>query len=191
MKIILDDDWDSRKGKWKDDPPSIWEGLRAMEDMVSIRENRKTGAISIITDFKDPTMAANISQWFIEELGEILQEKSFTMARHERENIEEIINSLKGHLKVPESDLPDFTAFMRKMRDLEISERAYEEILVKYYIARFQEAKEDVVFQVIDEAKPPDKPKRPIIWLNVCIAFTISMLLSCYIVVLRRKRKEG
>ncbi len=187
MGILFEDERDKKNNKWKDEPPTIWDGIRKMDDLVIIEEDRKTGAISISTDYRDPSIAADISKWFIEELRKTLQEKSFSMARNQRENIEEIIGSLKGHLKVPEGDIPDFSVFMRKMRDLEISEKAYEELLVQYYLAKFKEAKEDIVFQVIDEAKPPDKPIRPKKVKNTLIGFFISLLACTFYVLLTNK----
>jgi uncharacterized protein involved in exopolysaccharide biosynthesis len=191
MKVIFEDEWDEKRGKWKQDPPDIWEGIRAMEKIVEIETDRKTGVILISTDFKDPVIAANISRWFVEELSQILNEKSFSMARHYRENIEQILSSLGGHLKLPEGELPEFTAFMQRMRDIKISEKAYEELLVQYYIAKFQEAKEDVIFQEIDESKPPDKPERPKKLLYTLIAFIVSLFLSVfYVAVSAKKNRE-
>ncbi|NIO21043.1 MAG: hypothetical protein GTN76_09960 [Candidatus Aenigmarchaeota archaeon] len=193
MKVLFEDEWDEKNNNWKDEPPHIWEGIRELDDIVRIEEERKTGAISISTDFKDPNIASDISNWIIEEVSRTLQEKSFSIARHQRVNIEEILASLKGHLKIPEGDLPDISLFMRKMRDLEISEKAYEELLVQYYLAKFQEAKEDVVFQVIDEAKPMDKPAKPRKLLNTLIGLVVSLLLSAYYTVIteRRDHKRG
>jgi uncharacterized protein involved in exopolysaccharide biosynthesis len=187
MKVIFDDEWDEKLGKWEDDPPDIWDGIRAFEKIVEIEEDRKTGAISISTDFKDPQMAGNISNWFVEELGAIVREKSFSMARYQRENIEEILGSVGGHLKPPEGDPPDFTVFMQKMRDLTVSERAYEQLLIQYYISKFQEVKEDVVFQVIDEAKPPDEPERPKKLLNTLIGMIVSLFLGIFYVVVANR----
>jgi uncharacterized protein involved in exopolysaccharide biosynthesis len=188
MKVIFDDEWDEKLGKWEDDPPDIWDGIRAFEKIVEIEEDRKTGAISITTDFKDPQLAGNISNWFVEELGEILREKSFSMARYQRENIEEILGSVGGHLKPPEGDPPDFTLFMQKMRDHTVTEKAYEQLLIQYYISKFHEAKEDVVFQVIDEAKPPDKPERPKKGRYTLIGMVIALLLSVFFVLVTERK---
>lgn len=190
MKVFFDDEWDERGGKWRDEPPHITEGIRELEDLVKINKDRKTGAISISADFQDPNDAAKLANWFIEELNEILKEKSFSMARHHRENMEEIIGSLKGHLKVPPSDLTDFSEFMRRMQDLEISEKAYQELLVEYYLARFQETKEDVVFQVIDEAKPQDEPERPKKLLYTLIGMVFSFILVCSYTLVTNKEES-
>jgi hypothetical protein len=156
--------------------------------MVEIEDDRKTGVIMISSDFNDPLMAANISQWYIDELSAILNEKSFSMARHYRENIEKILGSLGGHLKLPAGEPPDLTLFMQKMRDLEISEKAYEQLLVQYYVAKFQEAKEDVIFQMIDEPKPPDKPERPKKLLYTILGLIISLFISVFYVVVTERR---
>lgn len=190
MKVLFRKKWNEKVGKWKGKPLNIWEGIRYLEDIVRIKEDRKTGAISISTDFKDPGYAANISGWLVEELTEIVQEKSFSVARHYRENMEEIFGRLRGHLKAPEVDPPEFSVFMQRMQELEISEKAYEELLVQYYLAKFQEAKEDVLFQVIDEAKEPDEPERPLILVNTAIGFLVSLILiSFYVVITDREKK--
>ncbi len=189
MKVLFEDEWDNKNEKWKDETPNIWEGIRELDDLVKIEEDRKTGALSISADFRDPQIAADISRWFIEELSTTLKKKSFSMARHQRENIEEIIGSLAGHLKAPEGDIPEFSAFMRKMRDLEISQRAYEELMVQYYLAKFKEAKEDVVFQIIDEPKPPDKKARPLILVNLAVSLVVSLLFGIFYVVISDRKK--
>lgn len=269
MKILFEDEWDERKNRWEDEdePPHILEGIREFEDIVTIEENKKTGAVSIIADFKDPVLSANISNWFVEELGETLKEKSFSIARHYRESVERILTPLKsgladseknmtefqkekgmivpevqaeamikvyaelikekalreaklkalkdalgsstpeikiieaelfvidkkikeiegsgkGSLMIPAGTLPEVgMEFAKKLRDLKISEKAYEELLVQYFLAKFQEAKEDVVFQVIDRAQPADEPERPKKLLYTAIAFAVSLLVATFYVI--------
>ncbi len=58
--------------------------------------------------------------------------------------------------------------------------------MVQYYLAKFQEAKEDIVFQVIDEAKPPYKPVKPRRLVMVALGMTVGLLLSIFYVVIFR-----
>ncbi len=271
MRVLLENEWDEKQNTWEDEEPSIWEAIREMDDIMKIKEDKKTGAIGISTDFKDSNMAADISNWFVEELKTILNEKSFSMASHYRESVERVLEPVKEgladteqkmtrfqkeegmiepeaqaqvmikvyaelikeksireaqleafkdvlgqknpeikrlnaelaiidekikeiegkekkSLMIPAGTLPEVgMEFIKKKRDLKISEKAYEELLVQYYLAKFQEAKEDVVFQVIDEAIPPDKPKKPRKLVNSVIAFTLGLFLSVFYVLVSEK----
>lgn len=70
-----------------------------LEDMVSVSSDRKTGAISLQVDYKDPEMAARIAGAYIDELREILEEKALTLAKVNRIFLEKQLAETEKELK--------------------------------------------------------------------------------------------
>jgi uncharacterized protein involved in exopolysaccharide biosynthesis len=73
------------------------------------------------------------------------------------------------------------TDYMRKLRDVKYNETLYELLAKQYEMAKLDEARDAVVFQVIDKAVAPEKrvkPKRTIIvFLAILGGFLFSILL--------------
>lgn len=68
--------------------------------------------------------------------------------------------------------------FARIKRDLMVRERVFELLTQQYEMARIQEAKEDLSFQVLDEAIPPEKKSGPKRATNIIIALFTSLILA-------------
>ena len=75
--------------------------------------------------------------------------------------------------------------YIRKLRDFKYNEALYEQLAKQYELARLDEARDAVVFQVIDKAIPPEKKVKPKRAQIVIIATLLGYLLSMVIILVR------
>lgn len=67
---------------------------------------------------------------------------------------------------------------LRLLREIRFNEVMFEQITRQYELARFEEAKESSVIQVLDEAIPPDRKSKPNRTLKVIISALVAGLLA-------------
>ncbi len=80
------------------------------------------------------------------------------------------------------SDAPQkMTQYIDLLRKLKTSEAVYETLLKAYEQAKFEEAKENLYVQVIDEAFVPDKPVKPKKALMIAVAAVTSIFLGVFL----------
>ena len=72
--------------------------------------------------------------------------------------------------------------YIRLKREAVIQEKVFELLTQQYEIAKINEAKEEVTFQVIDRAIPPEKRIKPKRKLNVMLAGVVSLFVGVFIV---------
>ncbi len=273
INVILDEVPEDR------DPMNV--AIEVLDDMVSISDDKKTGVISISVDFKDPRIAKNIADAYVDELQRILNEKALTVAKLNRiflekqleeeeeklkryqlelarfqkstkliepqeqlkgtmelygeliaqkinlqvqlrrletalssgnpkiEMIKEQLRAIDQQIKELEersggaipsiSEAPEkMTQYVDLLRKLKTSEAVYETLLKAYEQAKFQEAKENLYVQVIDNAFLPDKPVKPKKALMIAVSGVSSLFLGIFLAfflewlegIKRRKKEE-
>ncbi len=80
------------------------------------------------------------------------------------------------------SEAPEkMTQYIDLLRKLKTSEAVYETLLKAYEQAKFQEAKENLYVQVIDNAFIPDKPVKPKKALMIAVSGISSLFLGVFI----------
>ncbi len=99
----------------------------------------------------------------------IEQQKQETAQKIEEEEKSGIVKEVPSQLYL------QYLALQR-----ELLGRANVLLAQQYEMAKIEEAKEDLSFQVIDKAEPPVKPSSPILLLNVAIAFLGALFLSIF-----------
>lgn len=76
--------------------------------MVNISHSRTTGTIEISVDYKQPRIAKDIVNQYVVELQDIMEEKSFTVAKMNRIFIEKRLAEEKERFKKIQSDMMKF-----------------------------------------------------------------------------------
>ena len=272
LPILFKDKWDPENKRWKlkegENPPTVFDGANALGKLLSTSSDKKTGVITINSDFpEDPVLAYKIANSALKNLDKILNEKAFTLAKKYRIYIEERLEEAKKRINELEKLYIQFTEGkikkvpllsgnekvelgklkgkliaekqklklmqdrqdisqeeiqqqMRKISNLEtkiknitqkingdfvsapeyqfnlmklqseiaIARGLYEALVQEYELAKAQEMKEQVAFQVIDPPfipKKPYKPKRKLIlvvglvsglFVGVFVAFFVEWL---------------
>ncbi|MBW1715244.1 MAG: hypothetical protein JRJ77_05360 [Deltaproteobacteria bacterium] len=72
--------------------------------------------------------------------------------------------------------------YVRLKRKVLTQEKVFELMTQQYEIAKIDEAKEDITFQVIDRAVPPEKRVKPKRKLNVMLAGIVSLFVGIFLV---------
>jgi tyrosine-protein kinase Etk/Wzc len=72
--------------------------------------------------------------------------------------------------------------YSRLKRDALIQEKVFELLTQQYELARIEEGKDDITFQVIDPAVPPEKRIKPRRTLNVILAGIASLFFGILLV---------
>jgi tyrosine-protein kinase Etk/Wzc len=84
---------------------------------------------------------------------------------------------------IPLSEAPTVgLEYARLKRDVLIQQKVFELLTQQFEVAKIEEAKDDITFQVIDTAIPPEKRIKPKRTLNVALAAVVSLFLSIFLV---------
>jgi tyrosine-protein kinase Etk/Wzc len=87
--------------------------------------------------------------------------------------------------------------YARLKRDALIQQKVFELLTQQFELAKIEEAKDDITFQVIDTAIAPEKRIKPQRTLNVALAAVVSLFLSIFMVFFleyverQRRRRTG
>lgn len=155
---------------------------------ISISKDKKTGVITLSTQFEDPRVAYDVNRFLIDELNNTLVNKLSTKAGANREFIETRLKEVKTDLARSENILRNFRQSNRLrmdpeyqleegriLRDLQINQEIYLQLVKQYEMAKIDEAKDLPVLDVIDSPMLPVKktgPRRTILVLLGAFAGT-------------------
>ena len=79
-----------------------------LEDNTELREDRKSGVITVTVTDSDPNRAAQMANAYSEELDRLLLEMNTSIARREREYYEQQLVAAKAEMQHAAKDLSDF-----------------------------------------------------------------------------------
>ncbi len=175
---------------------------RTEEDLKSYQMKKKVvamdaqaqGVIKTLADLKAQIMAREV------QLG-VLKEFT-TKANPDVQRIEDEIRELQKQLKRLEiqdtqnptrnesigaffslSEAPSIgLQYARLQRDALVQQKIFELLTQQYELAKIEEAKDDLTFQVIDPAIPPEKRIKPKRTQNVLLAGVVSLFLGIFLV---------
>lgn len=185
---------------------------KRLRNLISVKYNEESGMIIITVKDKDPKIAADIANAFIEELRNLLKDMAFSEASIRRVFFEEHLKQVTEDLIKSEEALKEFqektgilnpdplmpsvripavaTEFIRKMRDLKYNEKLFEIMAEQYEIARVDEARDPSIIQVVDKAIPPERRAWPKRTLMVIVAAFMGFFFSLFIIFTREYFKR-
>ncbi len=78
MHVFFKDDWDAAKGTWKDpeNPPRLEEAVKYLAKKVTDFKKDKSGAVTITVEWKNAKLAADMANYYVTALTEILKDKA-------------------------------------------------------------------------------------------------------------------
>jgi uncharacterized protein involved in exopolysaccharide biosynthesis len=163
--------------------PDIYEGLRALDDIISIQNVKGKGLVSkdttinISAQFDDPVIAANLVNYFITALNDHMSKEAKRVAALNKKYLEE---------QLPLNSDPL------------IKQKIYTMIAQQVETAMMAEVKENFSFKVIDPPMVPDKKIKPKRAQMVVLSFVVSLFLAVFVVFaleyvekMKRLRTEG
>jgi len=155
--------------------------LKALEGSTVITSG-KDGVITVEVDDKDPQLAANLANAFVEELDKLLQTYSLTDASQKRTFFDQQLRQAKDKLtdaelvldKTPNTSLE----YLDALRNLKYQEAVWEILAKQFEMAKLDEAKDFPLIQVLDKATPPEKKSKPKRSLIVILATLVAGFLA-------------
>ncbi|NOZ24814.1 MAG: hypothetical protein GXO94_01795 [Nitrospirae bacterium] len=140
--------------------PTVWDGLRALDNMVRINDNIDRNTIEISVDFHDPRKAAEIAGYFLTTLNNHMVEEAKRVAETNRKYLEEQL---------------------KHTADPFIKQKIYSLIARQVETAMMAEVKENFAFKVLDPPTVPDRKIRPRRALMVILSFILSGFAGVFI----------
>ena len=115
LPVLFPDRWDSQRRRWKiegdEKPPTVLDGVKKLDKLMSVSTDEKTGVITLTVEFKkDPEIAYKIATVSLNEAERILNEKSFSIARKYRIYIEKQLSLAKRKFQEVERIYRDFVS---------------------------------------------------------------------------------
>ncbi len=129
--------------------------VEIMNEMVKVSTDRKTGAIKLAVEYKDPEIAKRIAEAYIRELQEIMEEKSLTIAKVNRIFLERQLIETEKELQ---EKLAILTEFQRREKIIVPQEQVkgaftlYSELLSKKLTLQIE-------LRRLESVLSPDSPK--------------------------------
>ncbi|MFZ2525395.1 MAG: Wzz/FepE/Etk N-terminal domain-containing protein [Candidatus Ferrigenium altingense] len=157
--------------------------MSALEGSAVISSD-KGGFITVEVSDKDPQLAANLANIFIEELNKLLQTYSLTDASQKRTFFDQQLRQAKDRLtdaelvldKTPNTSLK----YLDALRNLKYQEAVWEMFAKQFEMAKLDEAKDFPLIQVLDKAMPPEKKSKPkrsmVVMLATLVAFFLAVI---------------
>lgn len=157
--------------------------MSALEGSTVISSD-KGGFITVEVSDKDPQLAANLANIFIEELNKLLQTYSLTDAAQKRTFFDQQLRQAKDRLtdaelaldKTPNTSLK----YLDALRNLKYQEAVWEMLAKQFEMAKLDEAKDFPLIQVLDKAMPPEKKSKPkrsmVVMLATLVAFFLAVI---------------
>jgi uncharacterized protein involved in exopolysaccharide biosynthesis len=163
------------------------------EKKVAVMDAQAESSIKALAELKAQIIAREVQLGSLREYA--------TRANPEVKRIEDEIRELRQQLDrmekgskerkgeesigafIPLSEAPTVgLEYARLKRDVLIQQKVFELLTQQFELAKIEEAKDDVAFQIIDPAIAPEKKLRPKIAQNIALAASVSLFLSIFLV---------
>ncbi len=263
LPYLFPDKWDNETKTWKldedENPPTLIDGAKVLDDLISVSTDKTTGVITVDVDFKkDPEMAYKIANDLLNATNKILEEKTFTVSKRYREYLGKQLNEVKQRLEklqriyaeftqgkikeIPmlsfdnntinngkkegkliaerakikalldkkdlsytdrkklEEKLKEIEAEIKKLKpadtfvsvpnyqfnlmrlktELAITQGLYQSLVQEYELAKAQEMKDQIAFQVIDPPYIPEKPYKPKKVLLIAVGMISGLFIGIF-----------
>ncbi|HEB75283.1 MAG TPA: hypothetical protein ENJ04_02915 [Nitrospirae bacterium] len=157
---LLRPDESAPAGEEEEGVPSVWDGLRALDNMVRINDNIDRNTIEVSVEFHDPKEAAAIAGYFLTTLNSHMSEEAKRVAETNRKYLEEQLE---------------------RTADPFIKQKIYSLIARQIETSMMAEVKENFAFKVLDPPTVPDRKIKPKRSLMVIISFILSVFAGVFI----------
>jgi uncharacterized protein involved in exopolysaccharide biosynthesis len=181
--ITLEDFWEMEIDSTMNDRESFLQasiiGKMLKKKYIKYEHDKKTGVISITTQFEDPKLSYEFNAAMFEELNNTLMNKMHFKATENRKFIEERLLEIKGDLRRSEELLLNFQQRNRSwndpsiqlqesrlMRAVTINQELVLQMQKQYELAKIEESKDMPLLDVIESprrALSHSKPKTKIV----------------------------
>ena len=159
LPVLFRQDWNRQANSWKskDNHPNLWDGIRELEEVVTVDLNPKDKTITLTAKHDDPIVAAALINQLLDTLNE-----------HITNEIKAVSKINKGYLE----------AQIEKNADPLIRQKIYELIVRQIGREMMASAKENFAFRIIDPPRLPNSPMNWSLWKTILFSFIASLFLG-------------
>jgi uncharacterized protein involved in exopolysaccharide biosynthesis len=150
------------------DNPTVSDGLRLFDKMVTVKSNVKANTLTVIVDYRDPVIAADLVTYILDELQDHVSEEKKRSANENRD-------FLKGQLV--------------KAVEPITRQKIYSLLSKQIETALMAEVKGNI-FNIIDPPRVPDRKVKPERTLLVILSVVISLFIGVYLALFLEKREQ-
>ena len=166
---LFKDKWDEAKGTWRadltDDAPTVLQAYEYfIEQMLDLRQDSKTGLVTLGIEWEDPVLAAQWANQLVAHLNEHQRQTAITEAR---QSIEYLNKQLK------ETDV------------VEMQQAIFRLIEAQTKVIMLANVKQEYAMQVIDSAVAPEESVRPQRILILVLGVVLGLMAGIFIVFVR------
>lgn len=177
MHLLFQEQWDSEKNTWMvSDPgqePTLWDAYRAINGILSVSTDRKSGLTTVAMEREDPEQAASWLRLFIETLNSHLKEEA---------------------IKEAEANIAYLNQLIEETPLLEMQKTLYAVIAEQTRQIMFAKAQQYFAFKIIDPPEIPDKkfkPKRSmIVLLSTFVAAFMAIFLAFFMEYIQKQKDD-
>lgn len=154
--------------------PAVWDGLRMLNKIVRVADNKKENTITISVEFYDPEMAGKMIEYFLAALTDHMSGEAKRVASTNRKYLEEQLWTTTDPL---------------------IKQKIYNLIAQQIETSMMSEVKENFAFKVIDPPKAPDRKINPnrlqIVMMSLVAALSAAVFLAFFLEYIEKIRSQG
>jgi uncharacterized protein involved in exopolysaccharide biosynthesis len=175
LHVLLADDWDARRGRWKESDPRRQPDIRDAIDYLDKRvllvtEDKKTGLVTVAIEWKDAAVAASWVNMIVDRLNDQMRSRASAEAEANVAYLQKVL---------ADNNLVEVKLAISKLLETELQ---------KAMVAR---GDKQYAFRVVDHADVPKRrswPKRRVI---VAIGILAGGLAGLAAVFLRERFAQG
>ena len=160
LPVLFSKNWDKDKKEWINKPPTMWNGIRALNSIIKVTNNIKESTISVSADFHDPEITVVLVDDLLSTLSEHMGNESKRSAIIKRRYLEEQLRSTSDPL---------------------IRQKIYNLISQQVETAMMSEMNEYFAYKVIDPPRVPDRRIRPNRRNTVVLSFIVSSFIGIFL----------
>jgi hypothetical protein len=201
-KLFSPRKWISRffpLGNFSSDPKDvlIYEAILELEELISVKEEI-SGLITVSVLMQDPNLTASIANYIAEYVKDFISIEQHREAVKNKVFIYDQKMEAKKELALSEEELTEFRkqhpialdtpdlqlARGRLIRNIEENQAVYITLRQQYEMAKIEEAKENLLINILDTAEPAVKKAKPkrtlIVILSLLGGFIIAIPISLF-----------
>jgi len=186
-RIFIENQLKNVKGELREAEEAL-KGFQTKKKIVAI-DAQTDAAIQALAELKTQIMAKEVQLGVIKEFA-TPSNPDVLGIRDELRELKKQLAMLESKGSNPEADaIPSLSEaptlglqYVRLKRKAVTHQKVFELLTQQYEMAKIDEAKEDITFQVIDRAIPPEKRIKPKRRLNVMLAGVVSLFAGIFLV---------
>ena len=184
IPLLFPSEWDKEKNTWKDpdNAPTILDGLKKLDELITISKPRRGSTITLSVEFPNkPEVAYSIAQAMLEEARKFLKQQNAKLLQKYKTYLERKIAEIKQKIKTLKEQQVARTNSQSVEIDLLFSDlKQFKDL---YQTIKLYEIKLDDPFQIISPPYVPDKkePYKPKKGLILAISALTSLMLGIFL----------